>query len=198
MRLPDLYVLRLPRIDSFFATPSPPEPPVQDWLNNRAPRLPFILFGSRCSLFTPDSSFSLLRFLVSLFAPTLSVALAQAVSAQVGWSEHLLYSSGAVGRAVWREVGLFCCRWVRLGGKLVLHKVELCVSSWREVGPFIKVEICLKNFDVASSLVGDFSLIIHWKRSWSLSCYNFWLLISEEKLVSFLLFGKFCSLFVCG
>ena len=29
---------------------------------------------------------------------------------------------------------------------------------------------CLKNFDVASSLVGVFvSLIIHWKRSWSLS-----------------------------
>ena len=63
----------------------------------------------------------------------------------------------AVGRAVRREVGL--C-WS-------LHKVELCVSSWREAGPFIKVEICLKNFDVASSLVGDFSLIIHWKRSWS-------------------------------
>ena len=120
----------------------------------------------------------------------------------------------AVGRAVRREVGLFIVGGSVLEGSWSLHKVELCVSSWREVGPFIKVElcvsswrevgpfikveICLKNFDVASSLVGDFSLIIHWKRSWSLSCYYFWLLISEEKLVSFLLFGKFCSLFVCG
>ena len=104
----------------------------------------------------------------------------------------------AVGRAVRREVGLFVVGGSVLEGSWSLHKVELCVSSWREVGPFIKVEICLKNFDVASSLVGDFSLIIHWKRSWSLSRYYFWLLISEEKLVSFLLFGKFCSLFVCG
>ena len=104
----------------------------------------------------------------------------------------------AVGRAVRREVGLFIVGGSVLEGSWSLHKVELCVSSWREVGPFIKVEISLKNFDVASSLVGDFSFIIHWKRSWSLSCYYFWLLISEEKLVSFLLFGKFCSLFVCG
>ena len=38
LRLPDLSVLRPPRIDS-YETPSPPEPAVQDWLNNRAPRL---------------------------------------------------------------------------------------------------------------------------------------------------------------
>ena len=57
----------------------------------------------------------------------------------------------------WREVGPFIKLGFasHLGGKLV---------------PFIKVEICLKNFDVTSSLVGDFS-------DYSL----------EEKLVSFLL-----------
>ena len=77
----------------------------------------------------------------------------------------------AVGRAVRREVGLFVVGGSVLEGSWSLHKVDLCVSSWREVGPFKKVEICLKNFDVASSLVGDFSLIIHWKRSWSLSRY---------------------------
>ena len=38
LRLPDLSVLCPPRIDS-YETPSPPEPAVQDWLNNRAPRL---------------------------------------------------------------------------------------------------------------------------------------------------------------
>ena len=38
LRLPDLSVLRPPRIES-YETPSPPEPAVQDWLNNRAPRL---------------------------------------------------------------------------------------------------------------------------------------------------------------
>ena len=38
LRLPDLSVLRPPRIDS-YETPSPPEHAVQDWLNNRAPRL---------------------------------------------------------------------------------------------------------------------------------------------------------------
>ena len=38
LRLPDLSVLRPPRIDS-YETPLPPEPAVQDWLNNRAPRL---------------------------------------------------------------------------------------------------------------------------------------------------------------
>ena len=62
----------------------------------------------------------------------------------------------AVGRAVRREVGLFIVGGSVLEGSWSLHKVELCVSSWREVGPFIKVEICLKNFEVASSLVCDF------------------------------------------
>ena len=38
LRLPDLSILRPPRIES-YETPSPPEPAVQDWLNNRAPRL---------------------------------------------------------------------------------------------------------------------------------------------------------------
>ena len=38
LRLPDLSVLRPPRIDS-YETPSPPEHAVQEWLNNRAPRL---------------------------------------------------------------------------------------------------------------------------------------------------------------
>ena len=38
LRLPDLSTLRPPRIDS-YETPTPPEPAVQDWLNNRAPRL---------------------------------------------------------------------------------------------------------------------------------------------------------------
>ena len=38
LRLPDLSVLRPPRIDSYEA-PSPPEHAVCEWLNNRAPRL---------------------------------------------------------------------------------------------------------------------------------------------------------------
>ena len=38
LRLPDLSVLRPPRIDS-FENPSPPEHAVREWLNNRAPRL---------------------------------------------------------------------------------------------------------------------------------------------------------------
>ena len=38
LRLPDLSVLRPPRIDS-YETPSPPEHAVREWLNNRAPRL---------------------------------------------------------------------------------------------------------------------------------------------------------------
>ena len=77
----------------------------------------------------------------------------------------------AVGRAVRREVGLFIVGGSVSEGSWSLHKVELCISSWREVGPFIKVEICLENFDLASSRFCDFSLIIHWKRSWSLSCW---------------------------
>ena len=48
LRLPDLSVLRPPRIDS-YETPSPPEPAVQDWLNNRAPRL----IPSRHRAYTP-------------------------------------------------------------------------------------------------------------------------------------------------
>ena len=38
LRLPDLSVLRPPRIDP-YETPSPPEHAVREWLNNRAPRL---------------------------------------------------------------------------------------------------------------------------------------------------------------
>ena len=38
LRLSDLSVLRPPRIEA-YETPSPPEPTVQDWLNNRALRL---------------------------------------------------------------------------------------------------------------------------------------------------------------
>ena len=48
LRLPDLSVLRPPRIDS-YETPTPPEPAVQDWLNNRAPRL----IPSRHRAYTP-------------------------------------------------------------------------------------------------------------------------------------------------
>ena len=48
LRLPDLSVLRPPRIES-YETPSPLEPAVQDWLNNRAPRL----IPSRHRTFTP-------------------------------------------------------------------------------------------------------------------------------------------------
>ena len=48
LRLPDLSVLRPPRIES-YETPSPPEPAVQDWLNNRAPRL----IPSRHRTYTP-------------------------------------------------------------------------------------------------------------------------------------------------
>ena len=86
--------------------------------------------------------------------------------------------------------------------------------SWREVRPFIKLIF-------ASHLGGKLVPSKSWdlfEKFWRglFSCWWFfidysleeklvsfsllfvWLLISEEKLVSFLLFGKFCSLFVCG
>ena len=51
----------------------------------------------------------------------------------------------AVGRAVWREVGLFVVGGSVLEGSWSLHKVDLCVSSWREVGPFKKLRFVEKN-----------------------------------------------------
>ena len=49
----------------------------------------------------------------------------------------------AVGRAVRREVGLFVVGGSVLEGSWSLHKVDLCVSSWREVGPFKKLRFVL-------------------------------------------------------
>ena len=57
--------------------------------------------------------------------------------------------------------------------------------SWREVGPFIKVEICLKIFWPLLLSVIVYRLFIG-REVGLFPSGNFWLFDSEEKLVSFL------------
>jgi len=74
----------------------------------------------------------------------------------------------AVGRVDRREVGPFFCRWARF---------------WREVGPFIEVEIFLEDL-LVSSFIRDFLV---GREVGLFPCYFTSLLFGlEEKLVCFL------------